>query len=679
MKKELDVWFYDVEIFGCFFCVSFKNKEKLIIFEISERKNDYLELYDFYQFLKGKYLVGFNSVNYDNLIMSHAIELINNDVIDYQVFCKKLKHFSDIIIYGHTITQIKIIQSALVTKSKEEQLKLRFELEELEVEKKTFKFNFTEEQWYARIKDYRFAHKWIDIDLFLYWSKGLRMTKQLSLKSIATQLKYHTIQELPIPHNAVVQLEDIPKIITYNSIHDIGITELLYNHMLEDVTLRKTICDDYGLKAMSWDAPKIASEILLQSYCKKRFGKTDWETMKKVRDKKHKKEDFLFKDVLPKVSFKTKLFKDMYNTCLNSENTFSYSMIVPFEIPLKLDYGIGGLHNSFSNQIFEKGTYDIITSDIAAMYPQNLINMKAFRYFEVLAQYEDIKKERITIIKPTLKKYKKEENKEQIAIWKIKDTFVKLLLNGVSGLLDSPFNWLFNNTKINGVRVYGQLILSRLIEECYILGFNVISANTDGVEVLLKKDTETLYFEIIKNIETEFNVEFESEKYKAIYYSNVNNYLAITENGIKRKGSNFITQPLIGNSNDFMAVPKLINLYLIDGIKPEDVLTKDNWKKHLEPLDFCASYKIAKKYTVYWNNEKQQQLNRFYVSKTGKFLYKQKQGKNLENVLKGFGVELLNNYDKNQTEYNFDFNFYLKKINDILYNLQIDKIQTSLF
>lgn len=471
----MDYFVFDVEIFKNFFCVTFWSPKGIKIFEFSERTK--MNLRDFtrtLENLKGRYGVGFNSVNYDDLILNKAYEMCKTSDWEYDTFCQELKDFSDLIIYGQNVQTIKWVKY----QPKKVQLELPFDIEEIKEEVNKSKFNLTEEEWYEAIRPYKYLHTWIDTDLYLFWSKGLRMTKQLSLKSIACQLNYPVIQELPIPHDALVKLSDIPNIIEYNSVHDIGVTKLLFDYLQEEVALRLDVSKQ-GFKAMSWDAPKIASEILLKAYCEKAFGVSDWETLKTVRNTRQEKEEFKIGDYLPKIEFKTPLFKDMYEKCRESYNSFSYSVVVPTEPPLKLDYGVGGIHNSFKNQIF-RSTKDmqIVTSDVDSLYPTFIENMKVFRFPEVQEEYSAKKEYRLSVTKPNLKKAKKSGDKAEIAIWSVKDSFNKLILNGVSGLLDSSFSWLYNNIPINILRIYGQMLLSRLVEECWINGIIVVSANT---------------------------------------------------------------------------------------------------------------------------------------------------------------------------------------------------------
>ncbi len=80
-----------------------------------------------------------------------------------------------------------------------------------------------------------------------------------------------------------------------------------------------------------------------------------------------------------------------------------------------------------------------------------------------------------------------------------------------------------------------------------------------------------------------------------------------------------------------------------------------------------------------YNGKIQQQLNRFYVSKKGAYLYKQKNTKDTpDNMLKGYAVNIFNNYEEKE-DYEIDYSFYLKKINDVIYDIEKYQKQLTLF
>lgn len=90
--------------------------------------------------------------------------------------------------------------------------------------------------------------KWKDIDLFLYWSKGLRIVKKISLKSLGIQLGYSVVQELPYNPNTILSKEDLPKLRYYNYTHDLGILDLLTTKMEPDIKLRAYIKEEYNIE-----------------------------------------------------------------------------------------------------------------------------------------------------------------------------------------------------------------------------------------------------------------------------------------------------------------------------------------------------------------------------------------------------------------------------------------------
>ena len=225
---------YDVEVFPNVILVTiedFDTKEQTI-WEISEYVNNLKQIREFFRYYD-EYLVSINGIHYDNCIILFLLKSKFESRLDC---LKKTKEFSDLIVNN--------------------------------------------EWWYQDKPEFKWHNQWIDIDLFLYFPKSLRLSKKISLKGLAIQLNYPVIQELPFPINKHLTYEEIEVLKIYNAKHDIGITRLLYNTMYKEnkfvdlqpcatVEIRKFICKEYGIKAMSMDIPKIASEVLFLGYCEK--------------------------------------------------------------------------------------------------------------------------------------------------------------------------------------------------------------------------------------------------------------------------------------------------------------------------------------------------------------------------------------------------------------------------
>lgn len=119
--------------------------KKYLIFKYGIR-DDRKELYKFLNEYKD-FWISFNGQHYDNIVLAYG--QINRwwPNLTIEDVCLKLKLFSD-------------------------------ELIECE-----------EELYYQKFGKYRNYFKWIDLDLFLYWSKLLRKSKKVSLKRAGNSIK----------------------------------------------------------------------------------------------------------------------------------------------------------------------------------------------------------------------------------------------------------------------------------------------------------------------------------------------------------------------------------------------------------------------------------------------------------------------------------------------------------
>lgn len=622
---------HDLETFWTAFelsCQDYNTGESWVYF-VNEYQDDRLELKKYLRSFDG-FSLSFNGYKYDFAVLEYLDQ--NNYFIgqSWEVFCRETKSFSDQLILG---------------------------IDEMFVYKYTHHKNF----------------KFIIIDCYLFWAKLLRLSKKLSLKSLAIQLGYPVVQELPYPPDIqYLTKEQIDEIHHYCSVHDLGILKMLITAMEGEINLRNQIVKDYGINAWSMDAPKIANEALLNEYCR-----VTGHNRKEVSKWKFDKPTIRFGELLKNipVRFKTEPFISVYNQWMNSIDNFSKDFIIFCKSghAVKISASVGGIHSVNNNEIYESDNdYVVVTSDLAAMYPTNIRNWNAFRFPELMKVYSGFIESRKNETKPGMKKHQK--GTPEFTYYKQKDTFIKLILNSTSGLLDNPHSWLYYPEGIMTVRCGGQLLLMDVMEKCVMAGFDIISANTDGIEVRIHRNRLNEYYDILKECEQRYNVDFESQFYKKIVYSNVNSYIAITDKGeIKQKGE-FVTKPELGNSTDMMVVPKALNAYFVEGIRPEEFI----YAKDLHIYDFCLSQKCDKSYTVEWNGKKQQRLNRYYVSTKGAYLYKCRDNKK-HHMMKGFGVQLYNvHQDKPINQYSINYGYYLKQINDKISEIERHK-QLNLF
>jgi len=164
---------HDIEIYPNFFCVTIRDwdTKEQVVYQISEDINDFDKIKAFYTTYKGV-LFSFNGIHYDNVVLGYMI--LENCDDPYEIW-----RFSNNLILS---------DNPIPTK-------------------------------------YKYWAKWIDIDFILFWSKGLRLTKKISLKALGIQLGYKTLKELPYL-NVHLNADQIDEVIEYNSF-DIDIVELL--------------------------------------------------------------------------------------------------------------------------------------------------------------------------------------------------------------------------------------------------------------------------------------------------------------------------------------------------------------------------------------------------------------------------------------------------------------------
>lgn len=276
-------------------------------------------------------------------------------------------------------------------------------------------------------------------------------------------------------------------------------------------------------------------------------------------------------------------------------------------------YGTGGIHMSIEGQIVrDDENWKIIDADVTSMYPS--ISIANNVYPEHLGLtfckvYKDLFNER--------KKYPKGSGPNGA---------IKLALNSVYGKSNSEFSPLYDPKYTLTITVNGQLSLSMLAEQFLDIGCKIIQCNTDGVTALVPRDKEAEYYAITKSWEDKVGLQLEYAVYKMMALADVNNYLAVYEDGkVKSKGRYEVAHfEKLGWSKNHsaMIVPIAAMEYIVNGEDVESTIFA-----HKDEFDFLLRAKIprsSKLYLVYDDGREVQQQNicRYYPSETGGKLVK---------------------------------------------------------
>lgn len=662
------VFVYDIEVFQNIFHCSVLNTETKEVhkFEISSRKNQLSELILFFKQVNSpvswndnyttncsidsdKIFCGYNNLHYDNPVINYIIE------------------------YEHVLTEklVLVITNSIFNLSKE----ITNSGENIEKWKR-WKYQV----WFDSF----------DILTMLYSNK-----LRVGLKEIQVTMQYKNVQEFVCDWSKPLPIEDFDSMIDYN-INDIESTSALLDRCKKDIDLRLAIEDEYGVKVLSKDGVNIGMKILTHKYLEK-TGLTWWD----IKDLRSPQAYIPLKDViLPFIKYDSPILKsvlDEMKTQVVSPGRKGYEKNFVFG-GLRYTVGVGGIHSKNDPEIVIPAEDEmLIDIDVASLYPSMLIEYGFYPKHlgpEFLEVYSQIRSERIEA----------KHNGD-----KIKDSTLKLALNGLSGNLQNEHNFCYSPFAVMQIRINGQLLLLMLAEKLVELGCRIVQANTDGLFVLLKKSIYDKVNNVCREWEQLTKLTLEEDRFEAMYQYAINDYIAVKEgytdirdrflageqivqkkktgelyksieqiqdDYIKQKGM-FITKVQLGKGLTPKIIPEAVIKYFVDGIPVEDTI-----KGCKDIKKFLMAEKTGKQWNVEYMKEDIQRTNRFYASTNGGYLWKWKQVGNAEkqyqNMLAASGVTLLNKFDDKPIEdRKINYRYYLRECYKIIEDLK--PRQLSLF
>ena len=285
-------------------------------------------------------------------------------------------------------------------------------------------------------------------------------------------------------------------------------------------------------------------------------------------------------------------------------------------------FALGGLHGAVPNYIHSiDDTEYIVHIDVASYYPHIMTEWGYLtRAVPSIQKFIDIMELRL--------KYKKEKNPLQAPL--------KIVINGSYGqsgagkLLDNGtyklLSPMFDPRRMREVCINGQLMLLQLIED--LEQFDLIQSNTDGLVYRIPIEHMDEVKSIVKAWEKRTRMTMEYDYTEAIYQRDVNNYIAVFDNGkIERKGG--AVKESKPCDYDLPVVKDAVVEYFIHSIEPEEYINSIN-----ELAPFMKTYKLMGSYVRALHGEEERQGKVFRVfasrSRNDKCLYKQKENKNPE-------------------------------------------------
>tara|TARA_B110000503_G_scaffold94145_1_gene141909 strand:- start:3166 stop:5118 length:1953 start_codon:yes stop_codon:yes gene_type:complete len=537
------------------------------------------------------------------------------------------------------------------------------------------------------------SFKIIDLFTLMHYNNKNRM---VSLKRLEFEMDFENIEEMPI-HHTKTNMTDDEIVMTIDYCHnDVLATYEFYkittgntNHPLykdnNQIELRQDIYEEFGIPCLNYSDSKIGDEMIKKFYCQEKHIHYN-ELPKKGY---FRKEIELRKCIAGYVVFQTpklkEFLKKMKKTVLGLQDDFKESIEFHGNT---YSFMKGGLHTENKPKVFEADDKTkILDWDVSSYYPAIIINNGRYPQHlgkEFLRGYKQMFDKRLEL-KPLAKNDKK--------IAGIVGA-LKLAVNSVYGKSSDMQNWIYDRQLTMFTTITGELSLMMLIEAYELNDIHVISANTDGVTIMVTNDLMDKMHEINKWWMELTTYELERIDYQKIIFSTVNDYLAIKTNGEIKKKGDFLTDFELHKNKSARIVPIALEHYYTN-----DVPVADTICNHTNIYDFCLRQKASKDFHYEGHSKENRtiynKLIRYYVSGTGEKLLKVKNPECTTNAADVSQVEagewvmkVCNHLNIDHPLDNINHSYYIEKAERIIEKIQfagrkrkiiVNPNQTTLF
>lgn len=412
---------------------------------------------------------------------------------------------------------------------------------------------------------------------------------RVSLKQYACRMNSKLVQDTPVDFNAPLPLEKAPEEIFYCR-NDRSLTRELRDTIDDRIAIRTRLSERYGVDLRSKSDAQMAEAMVKAEWSRQMRDSIDrWsaEELGAIVDSTpyphlavpnydvdwkgnprpiipHYSHGTSFKARIPDyIEFATPYMQEFLKTVRECDfvisdkdeaelmgidgNNIRTGVLIPEELKGRdivigrstYRVGIGGLHSQESSASHKSipGRVTLRTADVASYYPSLIINAgmnppQLGRLF--LTIYQGFYTDRLDA-KAKAKLYPPEH--EEYAELKTIEAGFKIVLNGTFGKLFSRHSIFYAPEFGIAVTIGGQLSLLMLIERLELAGIQVISANTDGVEMSIPAGREWMAISIMRWWEAKTKLVLEDKAYLALYSRDVNNYISMQFDGsVKRKG-----------------------------------------------------------------------------------------------------------------------------------------------
>jgi hypothetical protein len=612
-------YIYDIETYPNVFTLAVEHAQAPICwsFEISDWRNDSRDIIAFLQFLKetDARLVGFNNLGFDYPVLHTLIRM------------------------GSSSASTLYDKAMAIIGSQDD-----------------------DNKWVHTVNPSdRFVEQ-IDLFKIHHFDNKARAT---SLKVLEFNMRSDNIEDLPFPVGTVLTREQTEVLKRYNA-HDVSETKKFYHQTLEMIAFREELTRKYNRDFMNHNDTKIGKDYFVMKL--EEAGVSCYDYGDKGRTPRQTKRPVIhLKDaILPWISFEQPEFNRVLNWLKEQSITETkgvFTDLIARVSGFDFVFGLGGIHGSVESEVIESDDDHIIVDlDVTSYYP-NLAITNGFYPAHLGRDFVSIYKHLF-------------EQRKQYPKKSAESAMLKLALNGVFGDSNNQFSVFYDPQFTMSITLNGQLLLCLLAEGLMTIpGLRLIQVNTDGLTARVPR-THKLMVDMVRAAwQDRTGLNLEEAVYKAMMIRDVNNYIAVYEDGTtKRKGAYEWKAGWHQNAGG-LVVPKVAEKVLVDGAPIRE--TVEQWP---DIMDFMLRTKVPRSSHLAIEHpgqqpQKIQNITRYYIAKDGGRLFKWmpplkgKQEWRKIGVESGWGVQVCNDI-RDAGKLPVDFDYYVREVEKLCLSLK---------
>lgn len=454
----------------------------------------------------------------------------------------------------------------------------------------------------------------------------------------------------------------------YNK-NDVFIVCEMIRQKPDEIKLRYSISAAFKLNLLSAARSKISKGLFTKMYSEA-TGLHPSDFVKKRTERNR----LTFKNIIfDSISFKTKelqeFLSNMKTKVIYHTTKKEFNETITF-YGTTYTIATGGIHSvDMPMYLKSDDNYEYVHFDVSSFYPSLMIKYNIAPAQLVQKVFDNI----VDYIKTTRLKAKHAKESDPMVIINVHNSItaqaLKIVINAIYGLLGDENFYLYDRKAQMQVTINGQLILLMLIEALELEGIHVLSANTDGIVVKLPRKKNDVFLRITNEWQEKTGLSADTDHYLYYIDRDINNYIDVQfnkgEEVYEFKGQLDPKQYIkdLSKGFDMPIVRTAAFEYLVHNIPVMTTL-----RQCTDILDFCKTQNVGKQFEVIYDkvvNGKivtvhSQRHVRFYVSYNGVIIQKEDTvTKKRSRLASGNSVTILNTLDdKPIAERNINYKYY---------------------